>query len=75
MNDAQVRNLKAALAEFVQEHMPWPFSDVSRHDAEGTDTAWVIAESLMSPLLSEFSSIADTAKETKRKTYPVKSHD
>lgn len=63
-------DFKAALAQFIQEHMPWPFIDVSRHDSEGTDAAWEIATTLEPAFQREFASIAETAKEVKRRTYP-----
>lgn len=62
--------LKSALAQFVQEHMPWPFSDVSRHDSEGNDAAWAITETLLPYVEREFAGIVETAKDAKRRTYP-----
>lgn len=63
-------HLKAALAQFVQEHMPWPFEDVSRFDNEGNDAAWAIAETLLPQFAREFAGIVETAKDVKRRTYP-----
>lgn len=67
MTDTEVKNLRAALADFVQEHMPWPFSDVSRDDDEGNDAAWDVADRLLPRVLSEFQDIATSAKTSRRK--------
>lgn len=64
------KNLKAALAEFIQENMPWPFSDVSRHDDEGIDTAWAIAEEIYPRLEREFADLTGTAKRTFKRKHP-----
>ena len=64
------RVLRAALASFVQEHMPWPFADISRHGDEATDTAWAIADRLAPRVAAEFASVAQTARDLKRRTYP-----
>lgn len=64
-------NVKAALAAFVQEHMPWPFSDVSRYDDEATDAAHEITTVLLPRVLSEFDGVAETAKAVKRRSYPA----
>jgi hypothetical protein len=59
-------NLKGALAQFIQEHMPWPFSDVSRYDDEGNDAAWDIAERLLPRVEAEFADITRSAKQSRR---------
>lgn len=68
MSDNQ--ELKAALKQFIQEHMPWPFYDVSRHDYEGSDTASNIADAVLPHLEREFSGIVRTATNTRRRNYP-----
>lgn len=42
-SDQRFKNFTAALASLVQEHMPWPYSDVARDSDEANDTAWAIA--------------------------------
>lgn len=58
--------LENMLAEFVQEHMPWPFGDVSRYDSEGADAARDIAKRLIGPLEREFADITQSARESSR---------
>jgi hypothetical protein len=62
VSDPKSLELKQALAEFVREHMPWPFYDMSRYDSEGTDAAHDIAERLLPKLQAEFDDIARSAK-------------
>jgi len=38
------RAFEAALASFIQEHMPWPYSDVERYSDEANDAAWAVAK-------------------------------
>jgi hypothetical protein len=43
-SDVKYEKFRAAFAELVREHMPWPFSDVDRDSDEATDTAWRIVD-------------------------------
>lgn len=40
---ARYKAFRAALVVLVREHMPWPYSDVSRDSSEAMDTARGIA--------------------------------
>lgn len=42
--DRAFKNFEAALAAFLVEHQPWPYSDVDRHRDEATDVAWLVAK-------------------------------
>lgn len=70
MKEADEQYFRRCLIDLIQEHMPWPFCDVSRHDDEGYQTAVVIVDSLLTRILGEFADIARTAKTAKRRTYP-----
>jgi hypothetical protein len=39
----QYREFESALAHFIQDEMPWPYTDVDRHSDEANDVAWAIA--------------------------------
>ena len=54
------------LADVIQEFMPWPYSDVSRYDAEGRQSAVAIAVTCAAVNAPVFKDLRGTAKESKR---------
>ncbi len=60
MNKMQERNFRAALAQFVQEHLPLPDTSLDR----ANDLAWKIADRLEGRFLSEFDQVAEPQEPT-----------
>jgi hypothetical protein len=44
MADSAYQTFEAALAQFIQQEMPWPYRDVSRDSGEASDAAWAVAK-------------------------------
>lgn len=38
------REFESAFAHFLQDEMPWPYTDVDRHSSEANDVAWDMAK-------------------------------
>ena len=58
--------LRDAIADLIQPSMPWPFTDVSRDDAEGRETAVAIAAACLPTIVREFNALRKAGKRVPR---------
>ena len=54
--------LRDAITDLIQESMPWPFSDVSRYDAEGRESAAAIAAACLPVIVREFNDLRSAGR-------------
>lgn len=58
--------LRNKIADVIQEAMPWPFSDVSRDDAEGRESAEAIATACLPVIVREFKDLRSAGRRARR---------